>query len=153
MASFVLLSTVEVRSMQAPLEIKFHNLKSTEWIDADIRRRVAKLATYCRDIISCRVIVEIPHRHRLHGNRFQVRVDLGVPGEDIVVSHAPRLRATERRLEAPAATKRTEVDATRKDARVVLREVFDKARRELQDYARRRRGGGETHPRPGRRVV
>lgn len=138
--------------MRVPLEIKFRNLKFTDWIDADIRRRAAKLDTYCRNIISCRAIVEIPHRHRLHGNRFQVRVELGVPGEEIVVSHAPRRRATERRLEAPAATKRTEVDATRKDARVVLREVFDKARRELQDYARRRRGAVKTHPRPGRRV-
>ena len=138
--------------MKRPVHVEFRNLRFTDWIDADIRKRAAKLDTYCRDIMSLRVTVEVPHRHRLHGNRFQMRLDLSVPGEEIVVSHAPRWRATERRLEARTAAKGAEIDPMRKDVRVVLREVFDRARRELQDYARRRRGAVKTHPRPGRRV-
>jgi hypothetical protein len=138
--------------MTLPVEVVFRNVRFIDWVDADVRNRAARLYAYCRDIVSCRVLIEIPHRHHLRGKRFQMRIELSVPGEDIVVNHAPRHRAAERRREAPDLPKSGEIDATRKDVRLVVREAFDIARRELQDYVRRRRGSVKAHPRPGPRV-
>ena len=83
--------------MKLPVDVVFRNLTYDERLDADIRRRIAKLDTYCPDIMSCRATLEIPHRHRLHGNRFQLRLDISVPGEEIVISRSPQVRATARR--------------------------------------------------------
>jgi hypothetical protein len=135
--------------MPLPVDVTFRNLKAIDRVEDDVRKRAGRLMAYCPDLLACRVLIEIPHRHHLHGNRFQVRVDLTVRGDEIVITHAPRRRAEERRREEPNLTKSREIDATRRDLRLLVRETFDIARRQLQDYARRRRGAIKLHPRPG----
>ena len=131
--------------MKVQPEITFRNLPHSEWIDADILRRARKLGIYSRDIIACRVLVEIPHWHQQEGRRFHVRIDLTVPGEEIVVTHAPTLHAMQRDLGETERAKHSEIEAPRKDIRLVIHEAFDIARRQLQDYARRRRRAVKTH--------
>jgi len=36
--------------------------------------------------MSCRVVVEIPHKHHHQGKQFNVRIDIGVPGDEIVIN-------------------------------------------------------------------
>jgi len=137
----------------APVDIAFRNLSSIDWVEADIRKRAAKLASYCPDIQSCRVLVEVPHRHHRHGNRFHIRIDVTVPGEEVAVSHAPDLHGVQQDRGEMATEKGKEPDAARKDRRLVIREAFDIARRRLQDYAQRRRHAVKahvSHPRPRR---
>lgn len=119
--------------------VTLRNLAPIDWIEAEIQLRVQRLGTYCADIAACRVLVEIPHRHHKRGNRFHIRIDLSVAGEEIVVSHAPDLHTRKRDLEEAAPEKRVEIEAVRKDGRLVIREAFDIAKRQLQDYAQRRR--------------
>lgn len=125
-------------TMKLPLTVTFRGMAPSEWIEADVRRRAAKLDAHCRDIMSCRVVVEIPHRHHAEGNRLSVRLDITVPRDEIAVTRDANLHTTSRQLGTEAWVKRLDIEGTRKDIRVVLRDVFDVARRRLQDYSRRR---------------
>src|SRR5450759_1390246 len=89
----------EVVTMQLPLTVTFHGMSRSDWIEDDIRKRAAKLETYCPDIMSCRVVVSIPHRHHETGNRFNLRIDLTVPGDEIAVSRESNLHASRKDLE------------------------------------------------------
>jgi len=126
------------------VDVTFRNIKSSEWLEGDIRKRAERLETYCPDIVSCRVLVGIPHRHREHGNRFEVHIDIVVPGEKIAASHAPSLRVTKRDGEG-AIGKRTEIQGMRKDVVLAVREAFAAAKRQVQDYSRRRRLAVKAH--------
>jgi ribosome-associated translation inhibitor RaiA len=108
------------------VEVTFRNMQTSDWLEKDIRDRAAKLETYCPDMVSCHVAVSKPHNHQ-NGNRFDVHIDIAVPGEEIAVSHSPHFR---KQID----------DGLRKDIRAVVRDAFAAAKRQLQDYVRRRRG-------------
>jgi cold shock CspA family protein/ribosome-associated translation inhibitor RaiA len=120
--------------------ITFRGIEPSAPLEEEIRTRIDKLATYYRDIMGCRVLVELVQRHHEAGNRYHVRVDLTVPGREIVVKHEASLHAAEQDVDAEKARKADEPDPQRKHAYVAVREAFDIARRRLQDYARRQRG-------------
>jgi len=126
------------------VEVTFRNLQTSDWLERDIRTRAEKLTTYFPDIMSCRILVALPHRRHEHGNRFQVHIDIVVPGEEIAVSHAPSVRETNPKGEATPG-KRTEIAGMRKDVLLVVRNAFTAAKRQLQDYARRRRHAVKAH--------
>ena len=96
--------------MQIPLQITLRNIAKSEAVEAVIRRCVAKLDHFHRRIVSCRVVVEIPSRHKQQGKEFVVRLDIKVPGQEIVVTHDHHedlyaalheaFHAAQRRLEA-----------------------------------------------------
>jgi hypothetical protein len=85
------------------------------------------------------VIVEIPHRHHTLGEQFHVRIELGVPGGEIVVRHQPSLHSAVRRGDEKEWEKQLEANPQHKDIDVVIRDAFKAVRRRLQDYARRQR--------------
>ena len=77
------------------------------------------------------------------GSRFafdSVAVELAVPGEELVISHEPSLRARLLGEEVPRIDKSAEVDAERKNAERAVRDAFRKAARRLQAYVRRKSG-------------
>jgi ribosomal subunit interface protein len=96
--------------MKIPLQITLRNIAKSEPVEALIRKSVAKLDRYHRNIVSCRVVVEIPSRHKQQGKEFVVRLDIKVPGNEIVVTHDHNedlyaalheaFHAAQRRLEA-----------------------------------------------------
>ena len=131
--------------MKLPVEIRFRHMRPSAWIDADLRKRAEKLTTYCRHILSCHLVVEIPHRHHETGNRFHVSLNLVVPREEIAVTRVANLHSATKQLSAPAFVKAFEVEGMRKDIRIVIRDTFAVARRRLQDYERQRRGEVKTH--------
>ena len=75
--------------MKLPLQISFRNLNRAETIEDRIWEEAAQLDEFCDHIMSCRVVVDVPHRHHLMGNVYQVRLDIKVPGEEIAVVHEP----------------------------------------------------------------
>jgi hypothetical protein len=131
--------------MRLTPDIMYRNIRSSPWLRGEIQRRVATLSTFCPDILSCRVLVEVPHRHSRHGNHYHVRIELIVPGETIVAGYEPSTDAFAGRGEAPVRAKRAEIASTRKHASLAFRHAFAAAKRQLQDYARRRRGAVKTH--------
>ncbi len=116
--------------MQLPLQIAFHNLEKSAEVEKIIRDKAGKLDSFCDHIMGCRVVVEAPHHHHLQGNLYQIRIDLTVPGEEIVVNREPPQHTASQDLE------------------VAIRDAFDAAGRQLEDYVRRRRGLVKTHDMP-----
>jgi cold shock CspA family protein len=113
--------------MRVPITISFRNMKRSAWIEQQIGEHAEKLDEFCHEILRCRVVIEIPHKHHHQGNFFLIRLHLSVPGKQIVINReAPEHSAAE-------------------DFRAVMRDAFDAARRQLQDYVRRSRGMVKTH--------
>lgn len=108
--------------MQLPLQVTLRDISPSEAIEAYIRERAAKLEQFYDRIISCRVVVEAPVRHHRKGGPYKVRIDLTVPGDELVVDR--------------------QVD---EDLYVAIRDAFHAARRKLEDYARRQRGAVKVH--------
>ena len=131
--------------MQRSPNITFRGIRPSPTLEADIVGRIEKLETYYKPIMGCRVLVEVSRRHHKTGNRCHVRIDLTVPGEDIVVAHEASLHATAKDTGRAKTTKQDEPNRERTHARVVIREAFATARRRLQDAARRQRGAVKTH--------
>ena len=125
--------------MKLPIQITFRNMNHSDAVEARIREEAAKLETFYEGIMSCRVMVEIPHQRHERGNPFHIRIDLGVPGGEVVIKHEPTIHGAVRDLGA-RATKDDELHGPHKDVYVAIRDAFKTARRELQDYARRQRG-------------
>lgn len=137
--------------MEIPLKITFRNMPPSKAIEANIQEKVTKLESLYDGIMSCRVIVEAPHRHHHKGKAYQVRVDMTVPGDEIVINRAPT------RLEAARSPRTEELEkefaeshepskhGAHEDAYVAIRDAFNAAGRKLQDHARRKRGKVKVH--------
>ena len=130
------------------VQITFRDLTPPSSAEPEIRRRIDELTRFAPNIMSCRVMVEVPHKHHRHGNRYHVRITAHVPGDEIVVSHQPTLHGEERHLAQSAHHKATELAATDRDLYTAIHEAFDLARRQLQDSIRRTRGKVKTHDVP-----
>ena len=120
-------------------------MEPSDAVTVRIEAEAAKLDTFFDRITSCRVVVEAPHRHHKWGELFHVRIELGVPGAELVVSHEPTSRATLSRDEEVALKKHIEIHPEHKDVYVAVRDAFASARRRLQDYVKRLRGDVKTH--------
>ena len=128
--------------MTPTADITYRNMAGSQWLDTEIQKRAAKLSTFYPQILSCKVIVEIPHRHHEQGNRFHIRIDITVPGERIIAGQGPNLHLAHFDGEHESRTTKTVV---RKDASLAVRQAFDAAKRQLRDYVRVRRYEVKSH--------
>lgn len=117
--------------MELPVQISFRGVSSTDAIEAKVRARAARLERYYDHIMGCRVMIESPHRRHHQGKLYHVRIDLTVPGGELVITREPAEHHAH------------------EDVYVAIRDAFDAAQRRLEDYARRQRGAVKVHePRP-----
>lgn len=131
--------------MILPLQIAFRNMKPSDAIEARVREEAAKLESFYHGIMRCRVVIELPHKHRRRGDLFHVRIDMTVPGAELVVKKEPSLQAKLRQIDVETQSKGYEVDAAHKDVYVVIRDAFKEARRQLQDFARKQQRQTKRH--------
>jgi len=138
-------STSAAAALPVSVQTTFRHLPSSPAVAARIETEFRKLHRYFDGITSCHVVIIAPHHHHRLGRRYAVHVELGVPGDRLVIAHEHAARV---RPEAGTkGQKQDEFEATDKDIYNVIREVFDATRRRLQDYARRRRGEVKRHRR------
>ena len=130
--------------MKVPLQITFRNMKSDESLEEWIRAEAEKLETFYHSIIACRVAVEIPHRHHRKGKQCHVRIDLTLPGKEVVIKREPAASSRSRKTKAELAGKVSKKEPHH-DLRLVLHEAFKSAGRRVQDFARLHRGDVKTH--------
>ena len=126
--------------MKSQMQITFRNMKRSKEVEGWITDEVAKLETFYNRLMRCRVAVEIPHRHHKRGWPYHIRIDLTVPGGEIVVKREPSLNARARRLGERESKKQMEVHISHKQLRQAIDDAFKAAGRRLQDYGRRQRG-------------
>jgi cold shock CspA family protein len=113
--------------MQLPVQITFHGIAPSDAIEAHVRKCTDKLETFAGRVTGCRVTVEAPHRHQQTGRHYRVRIDLTVPGAEIVVGRAP------------------DEDLTNEDVNAAVDQAFDRMQRRLEDHIRRQRGDVKPH--------
>jgi ribosome-associated translation inhibitor RaiA len=77
------------RAMAFPLRITFRDVERSDALEARVRRHADKLGTFDERIVTCRVAIEAPHRHKHHGRHYRVRIDLAVPGAELVADRCP----------------------------------------------------------------
>jgi cold shock CspA family protein len=140
-------------AMKSELQITFRDMEPVKHVEDWIRSEVVKLEILYGQVIGCRVALEVPHRHHRKGNAYHIRVDMTVPGGEIVVKREPSLRGQVRRSGELKVKKHVEVNIAHKDLHAAIRDAFKAASRRLQDYARRQRGAIKTRsPLPEGRV-
>ena len=139
--------------MNLPLQITFRNLKPSAMVEKWIAAEAEKLELFYGQIIGCRVAVEVPHHHHRKGEIFHVRVDLTLPGKEIVIKRQANLHSRARSVGEAKITKRLEIQNPHKSLRLAIDDAFKAAGRRVQDFARRRRGAVKTHPSPLRARV
>ncbi|MFH1702307.1 MAG: HPF/RaiA family ribosome-associated protein [Nitrospirota bacterium] len=108
--------------MKIPLQITVRNLDLPETFKTEIRNKAENLDKFYDQIMRCRVIVEVPHRHSHEGILYKVHIHMTVPGTELAV---------EREFA--------------EDLEVAIRDAFDAARRKLEDFARLQRGAVKHH--------
>jgi len=120
--------------MQTPLQITAHNIVLSDALETEIREKAVKLERYHEKIISCHVIIDAPVR-AAHGSnsqaaQYHVSIDLTVPGTELAVTRKEN-----------------------ENLQLTIRDAFNAARRQLQDYARRQRGEVKISEAPPHAVV
>lgn len=102
-----------------PARITFHGLLPSPSLEALIRAEVDALERTFRQMVSCRVSVELPHRHHERGRLYRVVVEIGVRGGHAVVGSSQDQKAMHA------------------NARVAVSDAFRAAHRQLEDHRRR----------------
>ena len=113
--------------MQIPLQITFRNFEHSDAVEARIREKAQKLERFAEHITSCRVTLEAPHQHQQKGNLYSVVVDITLPGQEIV------------------ANRHSDKHQAHQDIYVAIRDAFNAAQRQVEDYVRKRRGDVKNH--------
>lgn len=108
--------------MKIPLQVTFRDMPPSEAVETRIRAKADKLGRFYDRIVNCRVVVEMPQRHKHQGKLHSVRIDLSVPGAELVANHAQS-----------------------EDVYVALRDAFQAITRQLEDYVRVQRGEVKSH--------
>lgn len=116
--------------MQEQLHLSFRNMSAPIGVEEQVHARIAELEQYSSHIVGCNVTVEPSNRRHHHGNLYHVRIELFVPGGEIVVRRDPPEHHAH------------------EDVHVALRDAFDAAQRQLQDRVRALRGDVKTHAAP-----
>ncbi len=91
-------------------------------MDERIRELAGKLEDLQPKITRCHVVVDAIDKHKTKGNLFEARVDIHVPGKEIVANHQRH-----------------------EDAYVAIGAAFDVVLRQLEEQAQIQRGEVKRH--------
>ncbi|MFC7396199.1 HPF/RaiA family ribosome-associated protein [Chelatococcus sp. GCM10030263] len=102
--------------MQTPLQITFKDTETSESLESLIRERVDRLERFHSNIVSCRVVVEVPHRSPGSGKTpLSISVEVEVPGRTLV------------------AKRGDEMKEMKDDRAAIVNRAFEAIRRQLDD--------------------
>ena len=111
--------------MKLPVHIQFHGMEPSDALERSAREHIHKLETFAPDIMACRVGIELEQKHLHQGRPYRVRIDLTLPGHELVVNRVQN-----------------------EDVYVALRDAFDNMKRQREDVVRQRRGQHKQHAQP-----
>jgi hypothetical protein len=91
------------------------------------------------------VAIEVPHRHHKKGKPIHIRIDVTLPGKEIVIKRVPvAIHRTSVNGEL-AASSHAQSKSAHADLQLVIHDAFKAAGRRIQDFARRQRGQVKKH--------
>jgi len=102
--------------MKLPVHIQFHGIEPSDALEASALEHAHKLESFAPNIMACRVSIDLEQKHKHQGHPFGVRIDLTLPGHELVVNRVQN-----------------------EDAYVALRDAFDNMKRQLEDAVRKSR--------------
>lgn len=105
-----------------PIQVTIRDIPSSQALEDHILKKAHKLDHFYHRIQRCKIVVDMPQKHKHQGKLFRARIDLYVPGKELVVN---------RKLD--------------QDVYVAIRDAFNAAIRQLECYARKRRGDVKRH--------
>src|SRR3954468_10912818 len=102
--------------MQVPLEISTRDINLSAPLEAELRKRADRLERHSDRITGCRIAVERPTgNHHHEGGPYRVRVDVTVPGSEVVA------------------------DKQSEEIFIAIRDAFEAAERQVEEFVDRRR--------------
>jgi len=113
-----------------PIKITYRNIDPSVAVETNIRTHAEKLEAFDSRIHWCNVSVEAEGKHQHKGRRYRIGIKLGLPGKTVASGRAG--------TNNPA----------HEDIYVAIRDSFDAAIRQVEDYARIRRDDVKTHEAP-----
>jgi cold shock CspA family protein len=120
--------------MQTPVEIDFHGLKANERLRTCVTKNITTLERRFGRITACRVVIKAPSERHRTGSACEVAIRLSLPqGRQVDIARSEKAEKAEERLADPV---------------VAINAAFKRARRRLQDQARRMRGLVKSHDGP-----
>ncbi len=108
--------------MKVPLQVTFRHMHGSDEVEERIRERAEKLDHIHNQIMTARVVVDLPAQRHKKGKMFLVRIDLTVPGRELVVNRDPLL------------------NHAHEDIIVAVDDAFDAMERILKEYSREIQG-------------
>ncbi len=108
--------------MKLPVHIQFRGMAPSDALEARAREHAHKLESFASDLMACHIVIDLEQKHQHQGRPYSVRIDLTMPGHELVVN---RVR--------------------NEDVHIALRDAFDDMTRQLEDTVRRRRGQEKHH--------
>lgn len=116
--------------MEVPPEIAFRHIEPTDALKERVLEGIDDLEKVYDKLISCRVMIEETNPGRSSGKLNHVRLDISVPGHEVVVNRNPP--------ERPAS----------QDLPQAINEAFATAKRQLKELKDKQRGDVKSHGLP-----
>lgn len=69
--------------------ITYRGIEHMDSIDAYVNRRAERLNRPGTAVHSCRVVLEGPPKHKVHGGHYSVRIEVGCSTGDFVIDREP----------------------------------------------------------------
>lgn len=117
--------------MQVPLEISYHNVDGSDWINDYITERAEHLDHVTGGIVSCRVVVEMAQRPHQTGNPFRVRVEATFPPKKDLIGDKEEV-----------------VEDPQIQLRPIIRHAFDAVEKQAKKQKQMMRGNAKQHHAP-----
>ena len=109
--------------MPIPLDLTVRDMDNTDAIRSKIEQKTQKLETFYDHIEYCKVVVDIPQKHKHQGKLYNIHLELAVPGKKLIANQHPN-----------------------EDLYVAIRDTYAALTRQLEEYTRRQRGEVKFHP-------
>jgi len=114
--------------MQTPVELEFQEMAATPAIQETIKGHVEKLEQRYGRITACRIVVRAPGNRHQTGGLYDVNIRMALPdGREVNIGRTPK------------------ADERHADLSFAVNDAFKRARRRLQDNARRIVGMIKSH--------
>lgn len=110
------------------IQITFRDFPTSEFVRTHVENRAAKLLAHADRVTSMKVALEAPHHHQTHGHAYRVRIEIVVPGGELVVTSR-------------------DGEESHSDLYVAIDDAFLVAERRLRERVQIRRGEVKTHAR------